>query len=172
MALGRLGRLIRHAWGRREPAVEEEDDAIIVPTLSARMAAEVRARKLLLRTLNPAQREEFETRGYFSVQVANRGRFWILPSSVLNVLHAETGTSYCAGPRAEIPLSDLMLAQKLILENDAESFFSIANRRVELIPGPIPEPLYPRRVLQARRSASARLRWSELSMNAHRERLR
>ncbi len=128
------------------------------------MAAEVRARKLLLRTLTPAQREEFEVRGYFSVQVAKRGKFWILPSTVFNVLQAGTGTSYCAGPRAEVPLSDLLLAQKLVLENDPEAFFAVANCRAELIPGPLPEPLCPRRVLQARRISSASsVRWSGIS---------
>jgi hypothetical protein len=136
------------------------------------MAAEERARKLLLRTLSPVQRAEFEARGYFSVEVANRGRFWILPSTVFNVLHAGSGTSYCAGPRTDLPLSDLMLAQKLMLENDPDAFFAVANRRVELIPGRIPEPLYPRRVLQARRTAAARVRWSDLSMIPYRDRLR
>ena len=28
----------------------------------------------------------------------------------------------------QVPLSDLMLAQKLLLENDPEKFFSVANR--------------------------------------------
>ena len=164
MDLGRLGWVIggrlRRAWPRREAATDPVD-RLVLAQLSARTAAEVRARKLLLRTLTPVQREEFELRGYFSVQVAKRGRFWILPSTVFNVLHAETGTSYCAGPRGEVPLSDLMLAQKLMLENDPEAFFSVANCRAELLPGPIREPLYPRRVLQARWSSSAsRASWS------------
>jgi len=174
MDLGRLGRVLRQAWGRRREAVGADDpvDCAMPAPLSVRMAAEVRARKLLLRTLTPAQREEFETRGYFSVQVAKRGRFWILPSTVFNVLHAATGTSYCAGPRSDLPLSDLMLAQKLMLENDPDAFFAVANRRVELIPGRIPESLYPRRVLQARRTAASRVRWSDLSMIPYRDRHR
>jgi hypothetical protein len=174
MDLGRLGRVLRQAWGRREAVDADRIDRPIPAPLSARMAAEVRARKLLLRTLSRAQREEFQACGYFSVQVAKRGRFWILPSTVFNVLHAETGTSYCAGPRAEVPLSDLMLAQKLMLENNPEAFFSVANRRAELVPGPTPGPLYPRRVLQARSnpSASTRVRWSDLSMVPSRDRLR
>ncbi|HMK23517.1 MAG TPA: hypothetical protein VK466_14370 [Terriglobales bacterium] len=174
MDLGRLARVLGQTWGRREADVADEVDRTPIPApLSARMAAEVRARKLLLRTLSPVQREEFESRGYFSVQVPKRGKFWILPSSVFNVLHAATGTSYCAGPRAEVPLSDLMLAQKLLLESDPDAFFEVANRRAELVPGRIPESLYPRRVLQARCSSSATgVRWSDLSMIPHRDRLR
>jgi hypothetical protein len=165
MDIRHLGRLIgRGLWSRRESAADDDFDRAVPAPLSARMAAEVRARKLLLRTLTPAQREEFQLRGYFSVQVAKRGKYWILPSTVFNVLHAETGTSYCAGPRVEVPLSDLMLAQKLVLENDPEAFFAVANCRAELMPGPLREPLCPRRVLQARWNSSASsVRWSGLS---------
>lgn len=122
--------------------------------------------------LSPAQREDFRRKGYFAVQVAGLGRFWILPSTFFNVLHAETGDCYCAAPRAEVPLSDLMLAQKLLLESDPQAFFTIANRRPELIPGLVEERLFPDRVLQARRSAPRPLvRWLDVSMIPHQSQL-
>ena len=166
-----IGRRLERAWPRREgPADEAERPASAL--LEARSAAEVRARELLLRMLTPTQREEFRRHGYFVVQVARRGKFWILPSTIFNVLHTETGACYCAAPRGEIPLSDLMLAQKLLLENDPEAFFRVANRRAELIPGLMDERLAPERIMQARRSPPrSRVRSSELSMIPHGTRL-
>lgn len=160
----RIGGRLRPAWWHREgPAQEAERPPSVL--LAARTVAEVRARQLLLRLLTSAQREDFRLRGYFAVQVARRGRFWILPSTIFNVLHAETGACYCAAPRAEIPLSDLMLAQKLLLENNPEAFFAVANRRAELIPGLVDGRLCPDRVMQARRiSSRPRVRCSEVSM--------
>ncbi len=164
---GRLGRPSL----RREDVVGEAEHPPGA-LFEARAAAEARARKLLLRLLDPAQREDFELEGYFAVQVARRGRFWILPCTMFNVLHAETGNCYCATPAAEIPLSDLMLAQKLLLENDPGGFFSVANRRNELIHSPVDERSLPRRVLLARRSPSpSRVRWSEVSMIPYRRQL-
>ena len=102
------------------------------------------------------------------MQVTGRGKFWILPSTFFNVLDAETGNCYCAGPRTEVPLSDLMLAQKLLLENDPEAFFSVANRRAELIPGLVDAQLRPDRVMRARNSPPpCRVRCSEVSMIPH-----
>src|SRR5262245_9427239 len=96
--------------------------------------AEERARELLLRMLTPSQRGDFHRHGCFAVQVEGRGKFWILPRPFFNVLHMETGYSYCAVPGSVVPLSDLMLAQKLVLENDPASYFAVANCRCELIP--------------------------------------
>ena len=160
----RIGGYLRRVWARRGGyAAEAERSAPSL--LEARAEAEARARKLLLRILTPGQREDYELHGYFAVQVARRGRFWILPSTFFNVLHAETGNCYCAVPRGEVPLLDVMLAQKLVLENDAEAFFAVANRRVEVIPAVVDERLLLARVMQARRDTPpSRVRWSEVSM--------
>ena len=132
------------------------------------VAAETRGRALLLRLLDPSQRRDFERHGYFSVQVAGRGTFWILPSTFFNVLHAETGDCYCAVPRAEVPLSDLMLGQKLLLEHEPKAFFRIANRRAELTPDPSDPESGPDRVMQKRNMPPPdRIRWSEVSMIPH-----
>jgi hypothetical protein len=99
----------------------------------AERLAEARARKLLLKLLSPIQREELRNRDCFSVEVAGRGRFVILPRKTLNVLHAETGQCYCCVTEADVPVSDLMLAQKLVLENDPDSFFAVANSPSEFL---------------------------------------
>ena len=127
--------------------------------------AEARATALLLRTLTPAQREEFEGHGYFTVEVSERGTFVVLPSTMFNVLHVATGDCYCAVPTVDVPLSDLMLSQKLLLENDPERFFQVANRRRELTAGLVDERLPPDQILRARtRPSRPRVRWSEISM--------
>ncbi len=131
-------------------------------------AAETCARELLLRMLTRAQCEDLHLHGYFAVHVPGRGTFWILPSTFFNVLHMETGHCYCAVPRTEVPLSDRKLTQEPLLENDPKSFFAVANRRTELIPGPVAERLRPQRVLQARGSqATARIRCFQVSMLPH-----
>jgi hypothetical protein len=118
--------------------------------LEARIAAEWRAQQLLVRMLSAGQRNEFRHQGYFSVDVPGWGKFCILPCRVFNVLHLKTGVCYCAVPQTEVPLSDLMLAQKLLLENDPDRFFKAANRRREFDLGPVDEQSRPLRVLQAR----------------------
>ena len=131
-------------------------------------AAEKRARDLLLRSLTPTQREDFQLCGCFAVRVPERGTFWILPSTFFNVLHMETGHCYCAVPSTEVPLSDLMLTQKLLLENDPKSFFAVANRRAELIPDLMDERLRLQRVMQGRESQTpVRVGCFQVSMIPH-----
>jgi hypothetical protein len=103
--------------------------------------AERRARDLLLRMLAPTQRREFDVHGYFSVNVPGRGRFWIFPWRSLNVVDPRTGDCYCAVLEGRLPVYDLMLAQKLLLENEPQYFFSVANRHPSFVlrpggPGP------------------------------------
>jgi hypothetical protein len=99
-------------------------------------ASEARARSLLCRTLSASQLQELETYGYFAVEVPGRGRFCILPRTAFNVFHPQTGNLYCCNTAGFVPLSDLMLAQKLLLENDPDRFFAVANCRPELFAGP------------------------------------
>jgi len=95
--------------------------------------AERRARDLLLRMLSPRQRKEFELHSYFSVNVPGRGRFWIFPWRSLNVVDPATGDCYCGVPEGRLPVYDLMLAQKLLLENDPQHFFCVANRHPSFV---------------------------------------
>lgn len=108
-------------------------------------ASEARARRLLLRLLNVQQLRELERHGCFTVKVPDRGTFCILPRSTFNVIHLQTGNLYCCTTEAFVPLSDLMLTQKLLLENEPERFFAAANCRPETFAGPQEQLL--RRVL-------------------------
>jgi hypothetical protein len=127
-------------------------------TLAAADAAEARAHALLVRLLSPAQREEFERRNCVTVTVPGRGRFAILPRRTLNVLNLDSGECYCCVTAAEVPLSDLMLAQKLLLEQDPDQFFAVANCPSEFLFGAVTAGATGRR---ARRSLGvwSRLRW-------------
>lgn len=170
-----LARVVRgclmRLWPHRPLPADAGGCPVFVPA-QARIVAEARARELLLRILSPAQRTEFRRGGYFVVEVAKRGRFLILPSALFNVLHVATGRSYCAVPRGQTPLADLMLAQKLLLEHDPEQFFRVANQRCELIPGGADERLLACRVLLARRGPpGSRVRCSEIPMIPHENRL-
>lgn len=104
-------------------------------------ASELRARRLLCRMLDVDQKRELQQHGCFTVKVSGRGLFCILPRSTFNVLSLETGAAYCCNIEAFVPISDLMLAQKLLLENDPEHFFSVANRRSEVCAGSWEEEL-------------------------------
>jgi hypothetical protein len=104
-------------------------------------AAELRARELLLRMLSPAQRDELEHRDCFTVHVAGRGRFAILPRRTLNVLNLDNGECYCCVTATDVPLSDLMLTQKLLLERDPEQFFAAANCPTDFLFGPAPRSM-------------------------------
>src|SRR5690242_1854058 len=54
--------------------------------LHGAVEAETLARALLLRLLSPVQRDQWETLGYFLVEVPERGTFCILPRPTLNVI--------------------------------------------------------------------------------------
>ncbi len=108
-------------------------------------ASEARARRLLTRLLSESQLRELERHGCFTVKIPGRGTFCILPRSTFNVIHLQTGNLYCCTTEAFVPLSDLMLAQKLLLENDPDRFFAAANCRPETFAGPQEQQL--RRVL-------------------------
>lgn len=103
----------------------------LMESLAPRSSSEFRARQLLLRVLNPAQRKEFERYGYFTVHASGWGRFHVMPRTTFNVVDTQTGICYCAGPEGVVPLSDMMLAQKLVLEHDPARFFGVARSRSE-----------------------------------------
>lgn len=123
-----IGRLLRDG----EPVTHTP--MRLMESLAPRSSSEFRARQLLLRVLSPAQRREFERYGYFTVHAAGWGRFHVMPRTTFNVVDAQTGICYCAGPEGVVPLSDMMLAQKLVLEHDPARFFGVARSRSEQRP--------------------------------------
>lgn len=100
-----------------------------------------RARKLLLSCLNPNQRLEFEACNMFHVRTRRGETFRIIAKPQHNVFRLEpmhrddepllrkAVMEYCLVHQdSRIPVYDLMLAQKLLLETDPEKFVSLANK--------------------------------------------
>lgn len=89
----------------------------------------------------------------------------IPPGAMFNVFEIATGHCYCAVPVTGVPIADLMLAQKLLLESDPAPFFLVANRRHEIVVGLLDDDFLAERVLRGRKAfPDARVRWSEVSM--------
>lgn len=91
-------------------------------------AAEAQATTTLLDKLTEKQREQFKKHRFFDVEVSDRGTFRIFYSRMFNVRDLNRKQSYCAIPHYSVlPVPDIMLAQKLVLENAPEEFFKVAN---------------------------------------------
>ena len=88
-----------------------------------------RAQSLLLRCLTPAQRAEFERSSAFTIRGQSGQMYRITYGTAANVeLLGRSGTvvrRLCAGP-VGVPVPAVMLAQKLMLENQEREFLSIA----------------------------------------------
>jgi hypothetical protein len=100
----------------------------------SRPSADARANWLLRYLLNASQREQFERFRCFLVEVPGRGTFAVLPQLAFSVVNVASGESYCVMSETPVPIGDHMLIQKLLLENDAERFFSVARRRTDPVP--------------------------------------
>ena len=92
---------------------------------------ERRSLKLMRRWLSATQREQFDTRGYFDVIGSHSGRRYRvrmgLSTNVQELDSLErTITRWCFVPCENLPLGDVMLAQKIALENDERSALSVA----------------------------------------------
>src|SRR5262245_28891406 len=89
--------------------------------------------RLLTRNLSPAQREQYETRGYFEVIGGDTGqRYRIREGHQMNVERIdESGRRtqlMCFVPEGRLPLGDIMLAQKIALELFESEALNVANR--------------------------------------------
>lgn len=105
------------------------DDAM--PDRPDRAEAERRARRLLNSRLTPYQRRMLRTRGCFFVQGASGKKYRVSEIRDFNVRAREHARDvrYCAGPEGDVPLSDHLLAQVLMLRDpDGErEFLEVAN---------------------------------------------
>ena len=95
--------------------------------------AEARAIELLTRCLSPAQREQYETRGYFDVVGGESGkRYRIRHGHQLNVeqldQNGQRNQLLCFMPKGGLPAGDIMLAQKIALELFETEAIRVANR--------------------------------------------
>jgi hypothetical protein len=99
-----------------------------------RLDARARARELLREHLSETQREQFERAGSFIVVAQSGRRYRIRTATTSNVRDETEGADYCMQFRSDpqclsIPLEDLLLAQKVLLECDEPQFLRIANKR-------------------------------------------
>ena len=104
-----------------------------VSEVGYRRAAEERGLVLLKQWLSPAQLAQYEKHGYFELTGGDSGkRYRIRPTHQMNVDELnERGVrtvSYCFGPEGELPIGDVMLAQKIALENNEQAALALANR--------------------------------------------
>jgi hypothetical protein len=97
-----------------------------------------RARKLLESQLNPDQLDEFHQKHRFRVAGSDGLVYLVTYESHGNVWQVDDGPdgkvilrrNYCHVPTEDVPIYDQMLAQKLLIEHDLESFKTTANMAV------------------------------------------
>ena len=92
----------------------------------------VHALQLLVRNLSPAQRQQFARHDYFDVLGGDTGRrYRIRVGRTLNVaqLNASGGCvrMLCFEPQGQLPVGDVMLAQKIALELFESKALRVAN---------------------------------------------
>jgi hypothetical protein len=125
-AVGRTARNRLHAFFRSTGRhVQHAQASRALPWLEA-MRKERRANRralvLLLKLLNPVQRQEFRTMGYFHATGGNSGtRYRIRPDTIANidVLCDDGRVKYrlCVTPTGGVPMYDVMAAQMLHLQD-------------------------------------------------------
>ena len=101
--------------------------------LSRRGGAEEKAGALLKEWLSPAQLEEYEKNGHFEVTGGHSGKHYrIRRAHAMNIdeldEHGERAAAWCFGPEGDLPICDVMLAQKIALENNEQAALAVANR--------------------------------------------
>ena len=89
--------------------------------------------KVATRTDTPAQLARFESYGHFEVIGSRTGkRYRIRHNRIANIDQLdERGAQvaiWCFGPEGNLPRGDVMLAQKIALENDEDAALAIAIR--------------------------------------------
>jgi hypothetical protein len=95
--------------------------------------AEEHSMQLLLNYLSPAQRQQFARHRYFEVIGGETGRrYRIRRGSIVNVEQLD-GVGRCVSrlcfvPEGQLPVGDVMLAQKMALELYEFDALSVANR--------------------------------------------
>ena len=118
-------------WARHD----REYSASLVNFTADKSEAEMRAKVLLESVLDSDQVEELRARDRFFVRSRSGKRYLIQRGVAGNVFHVREDsddklTRYCIHPQHEgsdIPIYDVMLAQKLLLESDEATFLHKAN---------------------------------------------
>ena len=120
----------REQWHREDAERRRVAEEYMKKLAEEQAVAKERAEELLRSCLTSQQREELEQKHHFHLFVGNR-KYRINRGRTRNIeLVDEQGKvvkRLCAHPSEMIPDADTMLAQKLMLETDEESFLKIAN---------------------------------------------
>ena len=101
----------------------------------AEATPEGRSLRLLRHRLSPAQAAQFAEKGYFEVVGGDTGkRYRIYAGAATNVCEVdEKGrkkVGLCFLPIGELPIGDVMLSQKIALENSESGALAVARRFV------------------------------------------
>jgi hypothetical protein len=129
----------------------EERELAAAVERGRRAEAAMKARALLLEELDAEQAAEFAAKNHFHVRVRTgrgprsrerlfriRGNHYAGNVEELND-EGQRIASYCIHMRSDIPTEDHLVAQKLLLESDVESFERIANIS-RYVPGRVVHP--------------------------------
>lgn len=123
----------RAARRARQAQREAERAAVVEAERQERAAARERGRQLLLANLSAEQRAEYETHQRFHIRTPSGRRFCIEHGRAHNVFELDAAgrriREFCGHVGEHVPDEDNVLAQKLLLENDEETFIRIANVR-------------------------------------------
>jgi hypothetical protein len=95
--------------------------------------ADVRGRRLLEQWLSPAQLEQYRRYHYFEVIGCHSGRrYRIRQGRQMNIDELDgrnkSTAVWCFLPQGRLPISDVMLAQKIALESDERNTLTIAHK--------------------------------------------
>lgn len=85
--------------------------------------------RLLLRHLSKQQRAEFKAYRRFTVQGQFGDHYTIKQSRMVNIIRNRDGARFCGYPDG-VPLPDVLLGQKLLLETDEKNFLKSTNKEV------------------------------------------
>jgi hypothetical protein len=126
---------VRVAAVEEQRRVEAERQRAAAEREATRKAAAERANELLSQHLSPAQRETFLKNGWFIVEGGKSKTKYRIRGNTLtanvDVLDNKDKVTHrlCAHPRFDAcPMADHLLAQKMTLEFDEDSFLRTANR--------------------------------------------
>lgn len=121
--------------GNRRAAIEGQIAATRERALAyeaKRVECVERATLLLCENLTPAQAEEFRRTRAFTVHSKDGGRVYLVTYGTAgNVFELKAGkrqTKFCIHPDEDVPVPDVMLAQKLMIETDEAAFRRVANK--------------------------------------------
>jgi hypothetical protein len=91
--------------------------------------------RLLRQWLSPVQRAQFADKGYFEVVVGDTGKqYRIYAGAATNVWEVDRNgrptLGLCFVPMGDLPIGDVMLSQKIALENSESRALAVARRFV------------------------------------------